>query len=504
MKWIDDWLERITMYRLLLYYLIALLAVAVVLSLFGQMHINPLDIVLTSLYLAAVCWVTNKVFAWGFDAPTNVDSSFITALILALIITPSSQAENLVFITAAGGLAIASKYVLAINRRHIFNPAAIAVVLTDLGAGDAASWWVGTAPMLPFVIIGGLLLVRKIRRWEMTLSFIGATFVATAVYTWLAHGNVVATLQKEVLSSAVFFAAFVMLTEPLTSPTTKGKQTWYGAIVGALFPPQIHLGGLYSTPELALAVGNVFAYVVGPRVKQMLRPIMREKLSHDTYDFVFEPEKPFTYKAGQYVEVTLQHPKTDARGARRYFTLASSPTEKELRFGVKFYQNGSSYKRALYNIQGTTPIIAGQLGGNFVLPKNPAQKIVFIAGGIGVTPYRSMVKYLLDTNQPRPITLLYSANDIDNFVYRELFDEAQKKLGIKVVYALTGDDTGGDAAVHHGQITADLVRKEVPDFTERLFYLSGPHNMVVALERTLRELGVPHRHIKKDFFSGYA
>ncbi len=123
---LDGLLDRLTMYKLLLYFLCTLLAIAVVLGATGKLHYSPIDIAGSALYLVVVCWMTNQVFSRILKAPTNSDSTHITALILALIISPGLTQNNILFMTAAGGLAIASKYVLTIGNKHIFNPAAIA------------------------------------------------------------------------------------------------------------------------------------------------------------------------------------------------------------------------------------------------------------------------------------------------------------------------------------------------------------------------------------------
>lgn len=497
MKWLDEFLDQITMYRLLLYYLIGLEVVAVGLSVLGVLHFKPLDVIFSALFITAVCWVSNKVFAYVFNAPTNVESPLITGLILALIISPSHDGHGLVFMAAAGGLAIASKYILAINGRHLFNPAAIAVVLTDYGAGDAASWWVGTASMLPWVLIGGVLLTRRIRRSGMVTWFVGVALAATVIYGLIDGASPITLVQKEILNSALFFFAFVMLTEPLTSPTTNGKRAWYSGIVGALFPPQFNIAGVFASPEVALVVGNIFSYIVGPRVKTRLHFQKRVELSRDSADFIFRPERPFAYQPGQYMEFTFQHPHTDSRGARRYFTLSSSPTEQDIRLGVKFYEPGSSYKRALLDVTNDTPIIAGQLGGDFVMPKDATKRLVFIAGGIGITPFRSMVKYLLDRDEKRDITLFYMAKTDTDHVYRDVFDRATAKLGINVVYITSSDKS------KRARIT-ELITQHVPDFRDCTFYISGPHAMVADTERALETMGVSFAQIKKDFFSGYA
>jgi ferredoxin-NADP reductase/Na+-translocating ferredoxin:NAD+ oxidoreductase RnfD subunit len=504
---IDDLLDRITMYRLLLYYLIVLVVVAMGLSAAGVLHFSAMSVALSALILVAACWVVNKVFAVIFDAPTNVESVYITALILALIIPPLTNHNlvNLTFLLAASGLAMASKYILTIRRKHIFNPAAIAVVLTALGPRQSANWWVGTTAMLPFVVIGGLLLVRKIRRMRMVLTFFASALFATIVYTLLAKGNVLSTLDKTLMTSSMFFLGFVMLTEPLTTPPTQKKQTWYAVLIGILFPPQFHILSLYSTPELALITGNVFSYIISPKTK--LFPVLRQKLrvTPDTVDFIFDPNDKFSYTPGQYMEWTLPHEKTDSRGNRRVFTLASSPTEADIRIGVKFYKRSSSFKKVLFALTQDMPIVAAQISGDFVLPKDPTQKLVFIAGGIGVTPYRSMIKYLIDTKQPRTITMLYSARTAADFAYKDVFEQGRRELGLNTIYAVTDDATAHvDGNNRLGRIDAAMIKEEVSDYQHRLFYISGTHEMVAALQAILADIGVPNHQIKVDFFSGYA
>lgn len=508
-RFIDYVQDRTTMYRLLLYYLIYLLGAAFLLSEFHYLHYNPYAIVLSAAYLTAVCWISNAMFSYAFDAPTNKESSLITALILALIISPVNTVAGVLFLTAAGGLAMASKYMLAIGRKHIFNPAAIAVVLTSVGAGQSASWWVGSKPMLPFVLIGGLLIVRKVRRFQMVLSFLATAYAATILYGLLTHGHITATLNQITLNSALFFLAFVMLTEPATSPARATNQRWYGVLTGLLFPPQVHIAALYTTPELVLTVGNVFSYIVEPKTKLFPSLVRKNKLSPDIAEFLFDPGKTFSYRPGQYMEWTLPHSGSDSRGDRRYLTLASSPTEPEVRVGVKFYDNGSTYKKAMLRMDNESPIVASQLGGDFVLPADDERKLAFIAGGIGITPYRSMIKYLLDTKERRDVTMLYSAKTADDIVYKDVFESARQRLGIRTLYCLSGEKRRipADGKYEHyriGTITPDFIKQEIPDYAERLFYISGSHAMVNDLRHALRRLGVHGSHIKVDFFPGYA
>src|ERR1035437_8131567 len=115
MKFIDSILNKITMYKLTLYYLVFLIGAAVVLSFFGFLQYNPFDIVLAFLIVTITCMVANFVFAKMFKAVTNVESVYITALILTLII-PTKLPVNLMFLIGASGVAMAAKYLLTINR----------------------------------------------------------------------------------------------------------------------------------------------------------------------------------------------------------------------------------------------------------------------------------------------------------------------------------------------------------------------------------------------------
>jgi ferredoxin-NADP reductase/Na+-translocating ferredoxin:NAD+ oxidoreductase RnfD subunit len=504
MKIIDDFIDRITMYRLLLYYLGVLLGVAMLLGALGRMPYSPMAIAESTAYLLLVCWFTNRVFAYVFEAPANPESSLITALILALIITPPASMQGYLFLSAAAGLAIASKYVLAIRRQHLFNPAAVAVALTALGPRQTASWWVGTAQLAPLVIVGGLLLVRKIRRGHMVGIFLVTAFAAVIVMAALHGGNVLQTAHNTALHSSLFFLAFVMLTEPLTSPTMLRQQRWYGLVAGLLFPPQVHLLGLYSTPELVLVASNAFSYIISPKVKLLPRLTQKISWGPSTKDFIFTPGRKFKYKPGQYMEWTLPHQNVDNRGSRRYFTLASSPTEKDLRLGVKFYPKGSSFKKAMWSMNPATPVAAGQLGGDFTLPRDKQRKLVFIAGGIGITPFRSMLKYLIDTGDKRVVTLLYSERDPVELAYRDVLGAARQELGARIVYTITGQNISPPPGMRAGYITPQLIAAEVPDYKDRLFYISGSHHMITAVKDNLRSLGVEDHNIKIDFFPGYA
>src|SRR6185437_10266431 len=250
--------------------------------------------------------------------------------------------------------------------------------------------------------------------------FFLAAFVSIGVFTIIKGQDLLRALQESLAASSLFFFAFVMLTEPLTSPHTKKLQALYGGLVGVLFAPQFHIGSFYTTPEIALCIGNIYSYFVSPKTKLIAPLLEKRQISSDIFDFIFNHGRKFAFVPGQYMEWTLQHPKTDSRGNRRYFTIASSPTETSLMLGVRFYQNGSSFKKALLALNPGEKIVGGQIAGDFTLPKDKRQKLVFIAGGIGITPFRSMLKYLVDKHEKRSIVLFYANKHAEEIAYADV------------------------------------------------------------------------------------
>ncbi len=503
MQLVDNFLNNITMYRLVLYYLIALVVAASSLSFFGILPFTMLSLLLSTAILLAVSWVTNWIFAKVFKVQTNIESVYISALILVLIIKPIQSLHDLPFLFWAAVWAMASKYILAWDRKHIFNPVAFGVTLTALVGIGSASWWVGTLWMLPWVLIGGVLVVRKLQRADLIVSFF-LVVLGLILSIGVLKGNDVLTLaEKTIAETPLLFFAFIMLTEPLTTPPTRILQIIYGGLVGFLFIPQIHIGSLYTTPELALLGGNIFAYLVSPKEKLLLKLKEKIRVAPDIYDFVFVSDRKVFFDPGQYMEWTLGHKSPDSRGNRRYFTIASSPTEDTIRMGVKFYPKSSSFKKTLLGLNPGSEVIAGQRAGDFTLPKDPDQKMVLIAGGIGITPFRGMLKYLLDTNQKKQdIVLFYANKTASEFVYSDVLNQASEKLGVRVIYALTDQVPSGWKG-EVGRINAQKIEKYASDFKSRVFYLSGPRLMVDSFTKVLKELGISGNQIKTDFFPGF-
>ena len=486
---IDNLLNSITMYRLLLYGLSLLLVIAVIFSYTGVLASSGGGVLAVTGVLLTACYLTNKLLGYIYSAATNSESYLITALILACILPPSTTAVRLSYVALAGVIAIASKFVLAYRHKHIFNPVAVGAICLTLLDLLSVTWWIGNPSMLPFVMLLGLLIIRKIHRFKMVIAFVLAVQLMLVLQAILSDQSAGLLIKNAVLSGPLVFFSAIMLSEPATMPSRQYYQILYGLLVGALYASQLRYGILSTSPHAVLLAGNIFAYVVNPKYKVRLKLKEKLKISTQLYDYIFTPERPLTFTPGQYMEWTLPHKHTDGRGNRRTFTIASSPTESDIHMGVKFYQPSSSFKRSLMAMNPGDKLVAGQIAGDFVLPTDQTQKLVFIAGGIGITPFRSMVKYLTDVKQHRDIILLYMVNKAEELAYKDIL--RQSKAASVVTVPLIA-----------AALSAELLQKYVPDYMERDYYISGPNGLVESYNDILRTAGFRGRIIT-DYFSGY-
>ena len=504
LKPIDTLLNSITMYRTVLYGLVIISVSAFLLGLLGILQFSPLGLLQTLGILLITCYLSNKLLAYAFHAVENAESWLITALILFLLLAPIAGVEDVFATFLAGILAMSSKYFLAIKKKHIFNPAAVPAFLLGVLGFSNVLWWVGSKELLIIITIVGLLIVRKLRRFHLFFSFL-LTSVIMVILTGFEIGqSVQSSFVEAFVSWPIIFFATIMLTEPLTTPPTKEKQILYGAVVGLLFGARFSFGPIYSTPQLALLLGNILSYILSSKQKLFLTLKDRLPMGADMYEFIFQPNMKLNFIPGQYLEWTLPNEKTDSRGNRRYFTIAASPTEAEIRLGVKIGGEHSRFKQMLLDMKKGDKIVAAQLAGDFTLPQDTTKKLVFIAGGIGVTPFRSIIKYLMDKKEKRDMVMFYTSVTPEGFVYRELFDSAES-IGLKTHYLLTmpAEKVHKDWRGKVGYMTKEMVLAEVPDYKQRTFYLSGPSAMVDSYKELLFRMGVLPTSVVTDYFPGF-
>ena len=490
------------MYRLVLYMLGALALSSLILGAFGLVAPTFGQQTLSLIVVICVAYGVSVIIAYGTSVSANHHSSVITGLIIFFLVMPGSIVSEFVILAATVAIAIISKYVLVYRKQQLVNPAALAIVVLALSGYGVATWWIATPWMFLPLLVAGSIVVLKIRKWELFLSFLLTGFLVF-VFEGLYYGDdIVSTWSTFFVSYPALFLGFFMLTEPFSMPPTKKTQILYGALVGLFSNTSIFKPLLTMTPELALLIGNIAFYPATLRRKLTLTVISVVTIAQNTLEVVFEKPLGLHYLAGQYLEWMLPHTGADARGIRRYFTVASAPTEDVLRVALKVPEKASTFKKYWSALKPGDTVLASQLAGDFVLPKHSTKKIAMVAGGIGVTPFRSQLQFLTDTNDKRDVVLFYANNTIPEIAYGELFATHSTKMPLKTIYILAKEPASTE--YESGYFSSVMIEKHAPDFAERLWYVSGPPGMVTTTVKTLRAIGVKRSHIKKDFFPGLA
>ena len=209
--------------------------------------------------------------------------------------------------------------------------------------------------------------------------------------------------------------------------------------------------------------------------------------------------KRVRYRSGQYFFLTI---KVDGEDAIHHFSFSSSPTEKGYIMFTKRITS-SDFSQSLDKLKpGDWAHLKGP-EGSFTLPRKE-RKLAFLSGGIGITPLRSMLRYIVDKRFPYDVVLLYGNASLQDVPFRDELDTlARSHSGIRVEHVLSGPDYHPDWKGKKGFINKDLVKETIADYLERIFYVSGPPRMVISLEEQLNALGIPEKQIRRDSFTGY-
>lgn len=499
---IERILDRYTMYQVLTAVLVSYVVYAVVLSLTGILVYGVSELLLSLLVIVASVVVTHYILVSLTKAPGNIWSSILTGLIIFFIFTPTASTSELLILAAVAVISIGSKYVVRYRNVHLVNPVALAAVLSGLFGLAYASWWVGTAWFAPLLILGGLLVVLKIRRLPMVLSGVLASFLMVSVYATIRDSASISVLYGFFFTSPLWFFMTIMVTEPLSTPAGQKAQILYGTFIGLLSQMPFSIGPLFNSPELTLMIANLLVWPLSLRGRLQLVCLKVTEVAHNTFEYVFRPSFPVSFQAGQYLEWALPHQSPDGRGTRRYFTIASSPTRQNIRLVVRTEDKGSSYKERLKSFQRGDTIQAAQLAGDFVLPKDIAgKKFIFVAGGIGITPFLSHLEYLKDTKQKVDIVLYYCNKTAEDIAYAAKLKEFES-IGVQTVHVLA--EPAPDWSGEIGYLGPHMLKQYTPDVAARFVYLSGPPGMVDVYKKLFTECGVPGGRIKTDYFPGLA
>lgn len=230
----------------------------------------------------------------------------------------------------------------------------------------------------------------------------------------------------------------------------------------------------------------------------------KRDVADGTMAFHFEKPEGFTYKAGQFAECTLINPtETDAEGNTRPFSIASAPYEDELMFASRM--RDTAFKRVLKTMALSTELSLNAPHGSFTLHDDTNIPAVFLTGGIGVTPVRSIVLQAMHDNLPHRILVFYSNRRPEDAAFLE---ELMKSHGTNPNYTFVGTMTemnksGREWHGETGVIDKAMLLKFMEDLMLPIYYIDGPPDMVKAMRQMLREAGVADGKIRTEEFSGY-
>ncbi len=217
----------------------------------------------------------------------------------------------------------------------------------------------------------------------------------------------------------------------------------------------------------------------------------------DTFSFRFTRPIGFDFKPGQYMMVTIH---SAGQELVHPFSISSSPTDSGfIEFTKKLTQ--SDYSNFLRTAKpGDWTRIDGPYG-KFTC-ECEFEKILFLAGGIGITPFNSIIKYCTDEQLPTSMVLFYGAKTESEIAFRKELDAiSATNKNLRIIYILNEASPGWTGKV--GFVTADLIRQEVPDFKERVFYACGPPVMISAMQKLVTALGLPETQLKLESLVGH-
>jgi ferredoxin-NADP reductase len=208
------------------------------------------------------------------------------------------------------------------------------------------------------------------------------------------------------------------------------------------------------------------------------------------------------FKAGQFFFITipkLNYP--DDHGDRRHFSIVNSPNQKGIITMTTRIREESGFKKTLRDLPIDSEVEIGEIMGNFVLPDDYDKSLVFIAGGIGITPFMSMFHFIDEEKLLYDITLIYSNRDQESTAFLDELEEIKNRnKNIKLVFTMTEDSSWkGENRKIDGQFIID----HISDFKNKIFYISGPPAFNEAIAKTLSELKIEDKNILAENFSGY-
>lgn len=229
-----------------------------------------------------------------------------------------------------------------------------------------------------------------------------------------------------------------------------------------------------------------------------------EAIAEGTASFYFEKPPDFEFRPGQFADFTLiAPPETDAEGNIRSFSIASAPFEEDLMIATRL--RDTAFKRVLQAMAPGAEIQIEGPAGSLTLHTDPARPAVFLTGGIGITPFLSMVRQATRERLPYRIFLFYSNRRPEDAAFLKELQEMEKT---NPNYRLIATITQPEKSRHswpreRGHISKEMLAKSVPDLTAPVYYIAGPPAMVQALKEMLKNTGVKPSNVRSEEFAGY-
>ncbi len=227
----------------------------------------------------------------------------------------------------------------------------------------------------------------------------------------------------------------------------------------------------------------------------------REEIADGTIMVELEVTPSPSFRPGQHIILSLINPPhTDEKGIMRALSIVNSPGEKNT-LAIATRMSDSAFKRSLAELPIGTEVDVKFIGGKFVMPESSAKPIVMIAGGIGITPFISMLRHASENKLPHNITLLYSSRNRQSAAFfDELNELEQKNTFLSTIFTMT-DDPAWDGEKRH--ISEELITEYLPGYASYIFMIVGPGAMVSAVSALLAKMGMPKESILSESFSGY-
>lgn len=227
----------------------------------------------------------------------------------------------------------------------------------------------------------------------------------------------------------------------------------------------------------------------------------KREVAKGTLFVLFAVEDYPDYRPGHYFWVELpDRGHADEKGLRRHISLATSPTERGV-VGLATRLRDTAFKQTLAELEVGDEVEVEEPKGSFLLPEDTDAEYVFVAGGIGITVFRSMLRFVADEGLPYRVTLVYSNRDRESTAFLDELEELERRIdGLRVILTMT-DEPGWEGESRH--LDANVLAELLGGLDGKTFLVAGPPQMAQAVADSLQGAGVPGDRVLADKFSGY-